>query len=118
VITASLLATAFPGLEHQVVFVSVDPEYDRPAQIAAYMNFFDPDFIGLSGSTEALSRAGRAAGDQVLRARRRARAALDRPHQLDHDRRPAGARLGAFPPPQRPERCSSSSAALRRHLAL
>ena len=34
----------------QVVFVSIDPERDTPAQLAAYVDYFNKDFIGLGGS--------------------------------------------------------------------
>jgi protein SCO1 len=43
-----------------VVFVTVDPERDTPAQMKLYLGSFDPRIIGLSGSaaqTEAMTRA-------------------------------------------------------------
>ncbi|MEX2161394.1 MAG: SCO family protein [Anaerolineales bacterium] len=40
----------------EFVFITVDPDRDTPEVIAAYMNRFDPDFIGLSGSLEELQR--------------------------------------------------------------
>ena len=43
----------------QVVLVTVDPERDTPARLAAYVKAFNPSFIGLSGSpaeTEAIAR--------------------------------------------------------------
>jgi protein SCO1/2 len=40
----------------QVVFVSVDPSRDTPALLGAYVKAFRPDFIGLTGTPEALSR--------------------------------------------------------------
>lgn len=36
----------------QMIFVSVDPERDTPEQLAAYVRYFDENFIGLTG-TEA-----------------------------------------------------------------
>jgi protein SCO1/2 len=33
-----------------VLFVTVDPERDTPARLKEYLAFFDPTFIGLSGS--------------------------------------------------------------------
>lgn len=42
------------------VFISVDPERDTPARLAAYLAHFDRDFIGLTGSVaqiEALERS-------------------------------------------------------------
>ncbi len=32
--------------------VSVDPERDTPEQLATYLNFFDPSFIGMTGTVE------------------------------------------------------------------
>ncbi len=41
---------------HQVrfVFVTVDPERDTPERLGAHVNAFNPDFIGLTGTPEAL----------------------------------------------------------------
>jgi protein SCO1/2 len=41
-----------PGL--RVLFVSVDPARDTPAQLAQYVHAFDPDFIGLTGTPAML----------------------------------------------------------------
>jgi protein SCO1/2 len=40
--------------EHQVVFVSVDPERDTPARLKDYTAYFDPDFIAVTGPHEQL----------------------------------------------------------------
>lgn len=34
----------------QVVFVTVDPAHDTPARLAAFLQRFDPSFIGLTGT--------------------------------------------------------------------
>lgn len=39
----------------KVVFVTVDPERDTPQRVQAYVNHFNQDFIGLSGSEEELA---------------------------------------------------------------
>lgn len=39
----------------QVIFVSVDPERDSPAQLNAYVSFFDPRFLGVTGAPEQLA---------------------------------------------------------------
>lgn len=39
----------------EVVMVTVDPLRDTPARLKEYMEFFDPSFIGLSGTEEAIS---------------------------------------------------------------
>lgn len=112
------LAASQPGLEHQVVFVSVDPEYDEPAQIAAYLDFFDPEFVGLSGPPDALAAlAGPLAIKYVEFFDDRGRRSIDHTSSImiiD----PQGRVLGAFPPPQRPERMLEQFRALRRHFAL
>jgi protein SCO1 len=113
-----LLAAAHPRLDHQVVFVSVDPEYDRPAQIAAYLDFFDPEFVGLSGSHDALAAlAGPLAIKYYEHFDEHGRRSIDHTSSImivD----PQGRVLGAFPPPQRPERMLELFRGLRRHLAI
>ncbi len=36
----------------QVIFVSVDAKRDTPAQLAKYVPYFDPDFIGLTAADQ------------------------------------------------------------------
>lgn len=112
------LAEAQPGLDHQVVFVSVDTDYDRPAQIAAYLEFFDPEFIGLSGSAEALAAlAGPLAIKYYEHVDEHGRRSIDHTSSImivD----PQGRALGAFPPPQRPQRMLEQFRDLRLHLRL
>jgi protein SCO1/2 len=38
----------------QVVFVSVDPGRDTPAKLAQHVTYFDPTFIGVTGTRHAL----------------------------------------------------------------
>jgi protein SCO1 len=45
---AAAKATVLP----QVVFVSVDAKRDTPAQLAKYVPYFDPDFIGLTAADQ------------------------------------------------------------------
>ncbi len=46
----------------QVVMVSVDPARDTPEHLAEYLEFYDPGFIGLTGSPEATLDATRSYG--------------------------------------------------------
>ena len=39
----------------QVIMVSVDPQRDTPEALANYMGFFDPRFIGLTGTDEEIA---------------------------------------------------------------
>lgn len=38
----------------QVLFISIDPQHDRPAQLKKYLAGFDPTFIGLTGTADEL----------------------------------------------------------------
>ena len=40
----------------QVLFVTVDPERDTPERVQEYVDHFNPDFIGLSGSEPELAK--------------------------------------------------------------
>jgi protein SCO1 len=40
----------------RVIFVTVDPERDTPQRVQEYVNHFNEDFIGLSGSEAELAR--------------------------------------------------------------
>jgi protein SCO1/2 len=46
----------------QVVFVSLDPERDRPERAAGYAATFDSSFVGLSGTPEQIADAAAAYG--------------------------------------------------------
>ena len=48
-----------PG-DLKVVMVSVDPEYDTPEVIGAYVGRFHADFVGLTGSNPQVAAAARA----------------------------------------------------------
>jgi protein SCO1/2 len=50
---SQLNGDAAPG--HQIVFVSVDPERDTPEKLHRYLNYFHPDFIGVTGPLQQLS---------------------------------------------------------------
>ncbi len=38
------------------IFVSIDPERDTPEQLARYVSYFNGDFIGVTGTPEALEQ--------------------------------------------------------------
>ena len=46
----------------RVLLVSVDPERDTPERLAAYVRFFDPGFIGATGSLAAIAATAAAFG--------------------------------------------------------
>lgn len=47
---------------YQIGFVSIDPERDTPQRLAEYVAYFDPDFFGVTGPTEALTSLTRPLG--------------------------------------------------------
>ena len=58
--------TAARSAEHgegfQVIFVSVDPERDSPERLNEYVRFFDPEFLGLTGTAEQLAALAKQIG--------------------------------------------------------
>lgn len=46
----------------QIVFVSVDPERDTPEILRQYLGYFHDDFIGITGSDDALKKLTRSVG--------------------------------------------------------
>lgn len=57
-----LLADLPSAQRPRVLLVSVDPERDPPDRLAAYVRFFDPAFMGATGSLEATAAAAAAFG--------------------------------------------------------
>ena len=45
------------GVDLEVVFVTVDPERDTPARLAAFLGNFDPRFVGLTGPLDEITDA-------------------------------------------------------------
>ena len=43
----------------QPIFISIDPERDDPARVGEYARYFDPSFIGLTGSLDEVSRVAK-----------------------------------------------------------
>ncbi|MEN8167292.1 MAG: SCO family protein [Pseudomonadota bacterium] len=44
------------ALPYKIAFVSVDPERDTQQRLAEYVSYFDPSFIGVTGSDDELKR--------------------------------------------------------------
>lgn len=44
----------YGGAPHQVVFVSVDPERDKPESLSNYVSYFNRDFVGVTGTADAI----------------------------------------------------------------
>jgi protein SCO1/2 len=47
---------------YQVIFVSVDPERDSPQRLKEYADYFDPDFLAVTGSPEQLAALSKQIG--------------------------------------------------------
>ncbi len=56
------LADLPAGEQPGVLLVSVDPERDDPQRLKAYVQFFDPSFVGATGSPQAVADAAAAFG--------------------------------------------------------
>ncbi len=48
------------------VFISVDPARDTPQRLGRYVEFFDPEFLGLTGSEDELEDVARRYGAQFM----------------------------------------------------
>lgn len=51
-----------PAQRPRVLLITVDPERDDPARLAAYVHFYDPAFSGATGSAAAVATAAAAFG--------------------------------------------------------
>lgn len=44
------------GISVRPIFVTIDPERDTPKKLKTYVNYFASDFVGLTGSPEAIAK--------------------------------------------------------------
>lgn len=100
----------------RVVFVSVDPANDSPAQLGPYLAHFDPNFIGLSGEPAQVRALADALAVKVVEFR-----AEDGRRSIDHTSSvmlidPDGRAVGALPPPHQPERMLARAEQVREYL--
>ncbi len=58
-LTAKLEAASVPL---QIVFISIDPERDKPKNLATYVRYFDSDFIAATGPNAELDKLARSIG--------------------------------------------------------
>ena len=99
-----LLKKALPAVHWQVVFLSVDPERDGPKRLAEYAHYFDPSFIGMTGSRAAIDSVTGAlkAGYRIS-----PHAPGDVTYEIDHDTgyrliSPEGKMVALLPSPHDP----------------
>lgn len=62
-----LMAHASIVADTQFVFISVDGQRDTPDVLASYVKFFDPTFIGATGSDEQIQRLTQQIGTVYMR---------------------------------------------------
>jgi protein SCO1/2 len=46
----------------QILFISVDPQRDRPETLKEYIGYFDPSFVGLTGNADQIKATATAYG--------------------------------------------------------
>lgn len=97
------LADMEPGLQPRVTLISVDPKRDTPEQLAKYVSFFDPQFVGVTGSEEALDSFTRQIGVPVA-----ITPTEDGAYTVDHSAAiflidPSGSIRALFSPPHSPQ---------------
>lgn len=112
-----LLQHAPEQAEARFIFVSVDPSHDRPQAMAPYLAFFDPSFIGLSGSAEQLQPLLQSWAIMAVEV-----TGPDGRRSIDHTSSiilidPQGRAVGALPPPHQPERMLSQFLQIQQHFA-
>lgn len=111
------LIGADPAAErYRYLFVTVDPANDTPDRIGPYVEFFDPDFIGLGGSVESLESL---ASSLAVRYREvvdeRGRRSIDHSGAL-FVADPSGRVVATFPPPHDPRSMLEQFERLRDYL--
>lgn len=94
-----------PQAPVQTVFVSVDPARDTPERLAQYVPFFEPSFLGVTGSEEELAAF---TGDLGLVYRRHAPEPGRSDYLVDHSTmilllNPRGQLQAVFSPPHSPQ---------------
>jgi protein SCO1/2 len=98
------LQKSLPNVHWQIVFLSVDPERDTPKRIADYVHYFDPKFLGITGSRAMIDKV-----TQPLKAGYRVspHAPGDNIYEIDHDTAyrlisPEGKMVAILPSPHDP----------------
>ena len=100
----------------QYVFVSVDPQRDTPERLGDYVRHFNPDFIGATGTEEAIASLARAL--YILYERAESRSVDD--YDINHTASillidPQARLFGKFSPPHTPADIVEKFGKLREH---
>lgn len=101
---------------YRFIFVSVDTENDRPEDIGPYLDWYDPEFVGLTGRSEELARLAQSMAVKyaVVQDEQGARSIDHTSSVLIVD--PQARMVGALPPPLRPSSMKAQFGALRGYL--
>lgn len=109
-----------PGLadDLQTIFVSVDPERDSREQLADYVAYFDPAFLGLTGTPEAVDDFARNLGILHVKVPGTGGAG---DYTIDHSASvllvdPAGRLVGIFSAPHDADKVVTQYQAIRRFI--
>lgn len=110
--TMGELGTRLGAASPRLVFVSVDPERDTPARIAAYLRHFGPDLVGATGSSAAIESFTRDLGLAQVKV-----PGVVGDYTVDHSAAlvlldPQVRVAGYFPPPHDVDRLAADLAAL------
>jgi protein SCO1/2 len=108
------LSDSPPEERPQVILVSVDPQRDTPEQLASYVKFFSPSFIGVTASQESINKFTRSMGVPVA-----IRQIGEGRYTVDHSAAvfvidPAGELRALFSPPHSPDALAADLRRLKR----
>jgi protein SCO1/2 len=103
-----------PEERPQVVLVSVDPQRDTPEQLASYVKFFSPSFIGVTASQASIKEFTRSMGVPVA-----IKPTGEGRYTVDHSAAvfaidPAGEWRALFSPPHSPDALAADLRRLKR----
>jgi protein SCO1/2 len=60
--TRARLADLPAALQPRVLLITVDPERDTPERLAAYVRYFDPQFMGATGTLQSIAETAKRFG--------------------------------------------------------
>ncbi|QKK01419.1 MAG: SCO family protein [Pseudomonadota bacterium] len=100
----------------QTVFVTVDPQHDRPDEMADYLAWYDPALIGLHGTEDEIARLADSLAVKYLEFNDETGY-----RSIDHTASlmviaPDGRMVGALPPPLEPQRMTEQFLRLVEYL--
>jgi protein SCO1 len=110
----STLKQQAASFAYQMGFVSIDPERDTPARLAAYVIYFNSDFVGITGSDAALQKLTQPLGILYRKVETK-QSAMD--YVMDHSASiilvdPQGRYRALFSPPHDPAKMATDILAI------